>query len=124
MNYRISLFLTLAILFISCKGEKSSSTESVKPTESPWLLGFEKTKINPIMQADSSYTFLDPISNKEVQWQKAGTQRHANPCCFSACQAWAKPMSQRCRSNRAAGSITLWITASAPAACIHISKTT
>lgn len=71
MNYRISLFLILAILFISCKGEKSSSADSITPTESPWLLGFEKTKINPIMQSDSTYTFLDPISNKEVQWQKA-----------------------------------------------------
>ena len=40
-------------------------------SQEPWLLGFKKTEINPIMTADSSYTFTDPISRKEVQWQKA-----------------------------------------------------
>ncbi|NJB70325.1 putative GH43/DUF377 family glycosyl hydrolase [Saonia flava] len=36
-----------------------------------WLLGFKKPKQNPIMMADSSYTFMDPIKNESVQWQKA-----------------------------------------------------
>lgn len=36
-----------------------------------WLLGFEKPEQNPIMQADSTYVFHDPITNTPVQWQKA-----------------------------------------------------
>lgn len=36
-----------------------------------WLLGFEKPKQNPIMKADSSYVFQDPITQTVVQWQKA-----------------------------------------------------
>lgn len=39
--------------------------------QSPWLLGFEKTAKNPILTADSTYTFQDPISNKTVRWQRA-----------------------------------------------------
>jgi len=71
MNYRITILLTLAIVISSCKNEKDNSTEKKNSSESPWLLGFEKTAINPIMQADSTFTFLDPITEKEVQWQKA-----------------------------------------------------
>ncbi|WP_027067614.1 glycoside hydrolase family 130 protein [Maribacter sp. Hel_I_7] len=71
MNNNLFLLLTLAIFCVSCKNEKKSFTTTTEAVESPWLLGFEKTDINPIMQADSSYTFLDPISKKEVQWQKA-----------------------------------------------------
>lgn len=37
----------------------------------PWLLGFEKTQLNPIMVADSSYVFFCPIKKDSVQWQKA-----------------------------------------------------
>ncbi len=37
----------------------------------PWLLGFEKPAQNPIMRADSSYVFQDPITNASVHWQKA-----------------------------------------------------
>ncbi|PCJ92312.1 MAG: hypothetical protein COA50_15740 [Flavobacteriaceae bacterium] len=36
-----------------------------------WLVGFEKPQQNPIMIADSTYTFNDPIKNESVQWQKA-----------------------------------------------------
>tara|TARA_R110002012_G_scaffold283304_2_gene473631 strand:+ start:90571 stop:91671 length:1101 start_codon:yes stop_codon:yes gene_type:complete len=41
-----------------------------KPKEK-WLLGFEKTAINPIMTSDTSYVFKDPILDTLVQWQKA-----------------------------------------------------
>jgi beta-1,2-mannosidase len=38
----------------------------------PWQMeGFVKPAFNPIMQADSSYTFFDPIKKETVQWQKA-----------------------------------------------------
>ncbi len=43
----------------------------VKVQSTPWMLGFEKTDLNPIMTADSSYVFKDPITNTQVQWQKA-----------------------------------------------------
>ena len=52
---------SLAVLIISCQSQ---------PQEK-WLLGFEKTDINPIMRADSSFVFHDPITDTLVQWQKA-----------------------------------------------------
>ena len=39
--------------------------------QTPWLLGFEKPEINPVLAADSTATFIDPLSNTEVFWQKA-----------------------------------------------------
>ena len=39
--------------------------------QEPWLLGFEKPATNPIMQADSTAIFLNPLDQQEVQWQKA-----------------------------------------------------
>lgn len=33
--------------------------------------GFIKPSVNPIMQADSTYTFFCPMKNERVQWQKA-----------------------------------------------------
>lgn len=33
--------------------------------------GFYKPKENPILKADSSFTFTDPITNQLVKWQKA-----------------------------------------------------
>lgn len=41
-------------------------------TSTSWQMkGFVKPAFNPIMQADSSYTFFDPIKKEMVQWQKA-----------------------------------------------------
>ncbi len=39
--------------------------------QQPWLLDFKKTELNPIMTADSSFTFHCPITDKEVAWQQA-----------------------------------------------------
>ena len=39
--------------------------------QNPWLLGFEKPESNPILQADSTAVFIDPIEQNTVQWQKA-----------------------------------------------------
>ena len=33
--------------------------------------GFYKPKENPILKADSSFTFIDPITNQLVKWQRA-----------------------------------------------------
>ncbi len=71
MNYNKTLLLALTIVLVSCGQKNSSHTVNKESPESPWLLGFEKTDTNPIMQADSSFLFTDPITKKEVQWQKA-----------------------------------------------------
>ena len=71
MNSRgLILFVALTVL-VSCKQEKSTTASKTDPTEAPWMLGFKKTEINPIMVADSSFTFVDPITKETVQWQKA-----------------------------------------------------
>jgi len=64
------LALTFSTLW-SCKGEKSKEEKKTNSTEAPWMLGFEKTDVNPIMTSDSTYVFTDPITSNEVQWQKA-----------------------------------------------------
>ncbi|WP_324026112.1 glycoside hydrolase family 130 protein [Maribacter sp. BPC-D8] len=71
MNNHIFLFLSLALLCFSCKNDKKPLNTNLEKPASPWLLGFQKTELNPIMKPDSTYTFLDPISNNEVRWQKA-----------------------------------------------------
>ncbi|WP_419211485.1 glycoside hydrolase family 130 protein [Maribacter sp. X9] len=71
MDLRFFSFLIGLLFLISCGTSKNIiQTDKIKPN-SPWLLGFEKTDVNPIMRADASYTFLDPISSTEVNWQKA-----------------------------------------------------
>lgn len=54
------LFFLSTLLIASCSTPKS-----------PWIEGFVKPEQNPIIQADSSYTFLDPITDTNVAWQKA-----------------------------------------------------
>ncbi len=39
--------------------------------QDPWLTGFEKPSVNPILTADSTAIFKDPLSGNSVQWQKA-----------------------------------------------------
>ncbi|WP_372944472.1 glycoside hydrolase family 130 protein [Muriicola sp.] len=39
--------------------------------QEPWLTGFEKPSFNPILRADSTAVFTDPMSGSVVQWQKA-----------------------------------------------------
>ncbi|MGB5497887.1 MAG: glycoside hydrolase family 130 protein [Maribacter sp.] len=71
MNLRALLLIVATISLLSCKQEKSTTTSKNDAPKEKWMLGFHKTEINPIMVADSSYTFLDPITNESVQWQKA-----------------------------------------------------
>lgn len=70
MKLKIVLLLAVFSSLWGCKSEKSNKVNKVESAVT-WMLGFEKTKINPIMTSDSSYVFTDPITNKEVQWQKA-----------------------------------------------------
>jgi predicted GH43/DUF377 family glycosyl hydrolase len=71
MNLRALFLIVAAISLLSCKQEKSTTASKNDAPKEKWMLGFNKTEINPIMVADSSYTFLDPITNESVQWQKA-----------------------------------------------------
>jgi len=71
MNLRALFLVFITISLLSCKQEKSTTTSKNDAPKEMWMLGFKKTEINPIMVADSSYTFNDPISKEEVQWQKA-----------------------------------------------------
>ncbi|WP_422354789.1 glycoside hydrolase family 130 protein [Roseivirga pacifica] len=50
----------IACTFFACSEDKT-----------PWLTGFQKPDFNPIMSADSSYVFSDPLSDTLVAWQKA-----------------------------------------------------
>lgn len=62
MRYIVfTLTLIFILAFLACS----------TPSQSPWLLGFEKTDINPILTADSTYTFHCPIQDSTVRWQKA-----------------------------------------------------
>jgi len=61
MRSKNTLFL-LFLLLAACSTKQSGS----------WQLGgFEKPAGNPILSADSSYTFLCPVQNIVVKWQKA-----------------------------------------------------
>jgi predicted GH43/DUF377 family glycosyl hydrolase len=71
MNLRTLFLLVASISLLSCKQEKSTAASKNDAPKEKWMLGFNKTEINPIMVADSSYTFLDPITKESVQWQKA-----------------------------------------------------
>lgn len=39
--------------------------------QEPWLLGFVKPPKNPVLTADSTFTFLCPVKKSTVNWQKA-----------------------------------------------------
>jgi predicted GH43/DUF377 family glycosyl hydrolase len=57
----------LALLVLSgCVTEEKSKTEAVAA-----FMDLQKPAENPILSADSSYTFLCPVKNELVQWQKA-----------------------------------------------------
>ncbi len=70
MRKTIVIILLFTAVFYSCKKDKK---EVIAKTDHgvPWMLGFEKTEVNPIMSSDSAYVFTDPMTGKEVQWQKA-----------------------------------------------------
>ena len=71
MKYKILFLLALALPLLSCKEQKKSTSAESKDDSKKWMLGFEKTAKNPIMMADSTFVFRDPITQQSVQWQKA-----------------------------------------------------
>ncbi|MBB4079806.1 putative GH43/DUF377 family glycosyl hydrolase [Lewinella aquimaris] len=70
---KLSTLLPLLFLcLVACRTENPPGSNSTTTTTvSPWLTGFEKPAENPILQADSTYTFLDPITEQTVRWQRA-----------------------------------------------------
>lgn len=58
-----SFLILLVVLLLSCRDKKTDETL--------WLTGFVKPDENPIMVADSTYTFQDPIKDSLVRWQRA-----------------------------------------------------
>lgn len=71
MKKILTTSLLLFLILSSCKEEKEVPDASQASTHDKWMLDFKKTKINPIMTADSTYIFNDPVSNTAVKWQKA-----------------------------------------------------
>ena len=71
MKLKIIVLAICISAIAACKNVKSTEPDKVETTQNQWMLGFEKTKINPIMKSDSSYVFTDPITKNKVQWQKA-----------------------------------------------------
>ena len=53
-----SIFLFLLFVSFGCTGGQ-------------WLTGFRKPAKNPVLTADSSYTFFCPVEQKTVHWQLA-----------------------------------------------------
>lgn len=57
--------ILLCSLLLSISFLKAQSEPSLDPND------FYKPAHNPVLGPDSSYKFLDPLSNKEVRWQRA-----------------------------------------------------
>jgi beta-1,2-mannosidase len=55
----------------ACAPEKKKTDTAAPPVQEKWMLGFEKAPTNPILWADSTFVFTDPITEKEVRWQRA-----------------------------------------------------
>ncbi len=71
MRYLSAVVFLLLFIATSCKEAKEVPETSQTVPNEKWMLDFKKTKVNPIMTADSSYVFNDPVSKKAVRWQKA-----------------------------------------------------
>ena len=71
MKYRILILICITALVTACRDTQTKTVKSSPASPGPWMLNFEKTDFNPIMTADSSYVYRDPITGESVQWQKA-----------------------------------------------------
>ena len=66
----LPIYLLFAVT-TACRPAMTAPAEAGVGATQPWLTGFTKPPENPILQADSSYIFLDPITEREVRWQRA-----------------------------------------------------
>ncbi len=60
------IYLLALLVLTGCATDKKTESEAVAS-----FMDLQKPEENPILSADSSYTFLCPIKNELVQWQKA-----------------------------------------------------
>lgn len=74
--YRLHFLILLmpCLIGLSCV-DQSGQERTVVPNAiegaAPWTSAFTKPAENPILIADVSYTFLDPIADTIVRWQRA-----------------------------------------------------
>ena len=61
-----SIYLLVFCLLTACGPGNTGITEPQAE-----FLNFRKTDVNPVLRADSSYTFFCPVKQEEIQWQKA-----------------------------------------------------
>ncbi len=57
-----ALLLSLLLMVVSCSQKNETGIN---------INSFYKPKENPVLKADSSFTFVDPITKHAVKWQKA-----------------------------------------------------
>ncbi|HVM87975.1 MAG TPA: glycoside hydrolase family 130 protein [Puia sp.] len=62
MNKSILLIAATFFIFQYCPGQNDPGID---------LKSFYKPSENPVIKADSSYLFIDPVSKKEIKWQRA-----------------------------------------------------
>ena len=62
----------LAVIFLTACNNPSATEESKVNRSKNWeLISFEKAdSVNPILQADSTTTFFDPIWKKKIKWEE------------------------------------------------------
>ena len=58
----IARFLLFFLILSSCSASRKAAID---------INQFRKPVTNPILQADSSFTFTDPITKKSIKWQRA-----------------------------------------------------
>lgn len=77
IKYGVVALLVLSVTFETAAQTETLSKENteVNSTEKPWMLGPFKRPDNaqPILQRDTTTTFNDPMSGKEVVWQSMAT---------------------------------------------------
>ncbi len=68
----LPLLVLLSLTVSACRTDPGTARVLVAPpVATPWLTGFTKPAENPILSADSSYSFRDPLTDKVVRWQRA-----------------------------------------------------
>ena len=68
---KLILLLVLFLVFFGCQDSSDSSLPEITTTSPAFLMNFNKPIANPILTADSSFTFLDPLADTIVRWQRA-----------------------------------------------------
>lgn len=71
MKYPQIIYLAVLFGLVACRNPRAGGDARPPVDASPWLVGFEKPATNPILRADSTYTFADPRNGQSVRWQQA-----------------------------------------------------